>query len=126
MQIEKDVIRALRVTIEQELLGTAFARRAAYQRMLAAVAVARVIGERPVRLRHRRVVLLDPAAHLGHEPVAQRLAVAQDGLREGILFIEIGADVGSQRLGPLEDVLPIRRLEPGIVVADDAAVKGRR
>jgi hypothetical protein len=58
-----------RVAVEQNFLRPAATRFAAYDRMLAAFAIAREIRKGTVRARHRGVVLLDAALHLGEQLV---------------------------------------------------------
>ena len=72
-EVEEGKPVTLLVAVEQDALGAAVAGLPAHEGVLPALAVAGEIGERPVRLRYGRVVLLDAAAHLGHETLAQVL-----------------------------------------------------
>ena len=117
-EVEERQTLALRVAVEQDFFRAASARLAADQGVLPALAVARVVGERALRLRHARIVLLDPAAHLGDEPFAQLLHVIEGGGGVGVLALEMGPDVVREGLGLLEHILPVLGLEPGIVVAN--------
>jgi hypothetical protein len=70
VEVEERVTLCLDVAVEKDRGIAAGSRLAAYQRMLAALAVARRIGEGPVGLRHRPIVFLDASAHLGDDTLA--------------------------------------------------------
>ena len=102
------------------------ARCAAVERMLAALDIAAVVGPRPVRCRHRGIVLLHASAHLGVERLPERRVGSEEGLRVGVLGLQVGADLRVERLGLAHDPLPVGILEPGVIVAARDAVQRRR
>ena len=93
-------------------------RPPADQRVLPALAVAGVVGEGPVRLRDAALILLDPPAHLGDEPLAQRRGPGERRFGEGVLGLEVGGDVVRQGGRVLEDRLPVLGLQPRVGIGD--------
>ena len=85
--------------------------------MLAALDVAAVVGPRAVGGRNRGVVLLHATAHLGDERLPERRVGSEEVIGVGVLGLQIGADVGIERLGLAHHPLPLSILEPGVVVA---------
>ena len=137
--LEEGEALALLIAVEQDLLadlavlgllGDAVngARPAADQRMLATLAMAGVVSERPIGLGHRGVVLADASAHLGDQGLAQGGGAAQRRLGIGVLGVEIGADVGGERRGVLQHGPPVLGLEPreGILDAPAEEFEGVR
>ena len=90
--------------------------------MLAAGAVADGVFEWTVGRRHRRIILLDAAAHLRDERALQRSQGIEQGRRIGVLGLEMSADVGRQHGRIAQGLPPILRLEPGVGVFEDDAV----
>ena len=99
---------------------------AADHRMLAALAVAREIGIGAVRRRHRGVVLLDAAVHLGEQRLLQRLGVGERRLRHRRSRPRDRR--GCRRRAPTGRAsrLPVVGAQPSIVVGQRDAVPGRR
>ena len=64
------------------------------------------------------------AAHLGDQLLLQRLGVAEQALGIGVLGFQIGADVGIEHGRIAQHLLPVRVLQPGIVVIERDAVMG--
>ncbi len=106
----------LDIAVEEDGLGAPVARSAAEQRILAAGNEARVVGERAVRRRHRAVVLLEPALHLGKEIALQQVRVGKLRVAERVLGLEVGANFRIECPRIAHDLLPVVRPEPGIVV----------
>ena len=117
-----------RIAVEQDLLLAAGARHAAEQRMLPANDEAAVIGESAVRSRHAGVVLLDTALHLGEQLRLELFGVGHDGLRVGVLGVEIGPDLGIEQSGIAHHRLPVVGAKPGVIVnpLDAVIARGRR
>jgi hypothetical protein len=112
-----------RVAVEQGRALAAIAWRAAEQRVLAAFAIARQVSERPIRLGHAGIVLLDAPAHFRDQRLLQRLGRPEHRLGIAVLCLEIGPDVGIEHSGVTQHLLPLLVLEPGIVVRQLDAVK---
>ncbi len=138
-ELEEGEARALPVAVDQDDLtglGAAIggglgalagqddhgARAPADQRVLTAVAVAGVVGVRPVGHRHAAVVLADAGPHLGDERLPQWLGPVEGGPGERVLRVEMGPDIGGQGGGVLENLAPVLGLQPGIIVDDLLAV----
>ena len=115
----------LGVAVEEHGLGAARARAAAEQRILPAGDEARGVGEGPVGRRHGAVVLLEAPLHLQEQLVLEPPGVGELGIAEGVLGLEIGADLRVERGRIAHHVLPVAGLEPGIVVDKLGAVPGR-
>ena len=75
---EIGVVLGESVAVDQNLLIAAAPREPAEQRVLTAGHEARVVGERAVRRRHRRIVFLDASLHLGEELLLQLFGVGHD------------------------------------------------
>ena len=117
----------LAVAVEQQHLRRfVVAGRAAVERMLAAVHVADVVGPVAIGRGHRRLVLLHAPAHLGVERLPQRLVGREEGVRVGVLGLQVGADLRVERVGLAHDPLPVGILEPGVIVAAGDPVQRRR
>ena len=92
--------------------------------MLAALAITCAeIGERPVRLRHAGIVLLDAPAHFGDQRLLQRLRWAEQALGVAVLRLQIRPDLGIEqrrdRAAPAASCV----LQPGIVVDHSGAMQ---
>ena len=60
-----------RVAVKQKLFSAAIARLPAKQRMLPVLAIAHIIGIRPIGVGHGGIVFLDPALHFGKQRFLQ-------------------------------------------------------
>ena len=89
---EREVVVARRevVLVEQDLLGAAVAAPAAVDGVLLTFDGARVIAPLAVGHRRRRVGLLDAAADLVEDAVAQRRARREERLGVRVLGFEVG------------------------------------
>ena len=114
------------VAVEQLLLVASVARLAAQDRMLAALPIAHVIGERPVRARHRGVVLLDAPLHLGEQRLLQRLGVRQRSLDVLVLGFEVTADLRIEQRRIAHHLAPVVGAQPRVVIDQRDAMPGRR
>lgn len=85
------------IAIEQDLDLAAIARHAADGFVLAAFVELPEIGEWTVGLGHARIIFLDAAAHLGDQPLLQRLGRLEPSLGVAVLGLQIGPDVGLQQ-----------------------------
>ena len=110
------------IAVEQDARVAAAAPRAADHLVLTAFAKLREVFERPVRGRHARIILLDPAAHFGDQFCLQRRRMTEERFGVGVLRLEIGADVGVQHGWVAQHLLPSRILQPGVVVGEGDAV----
>ena len=114
------------VAVEKLLLGASVAQLAAQDRMLAALPIARVIGERPVRARHRGVVLLDAPLHLGKQRLLQRLGVRQRSSRcsrSRLRDNRGSSDRAGRRIA--HHLAPIVGAQPRVVIDQRDAMPGR-
>jgi hypothetical protein len=124
-ELEEGLAGGERVAVEQHLVAAAAARRAAEQGVLPARAVAAEIGVGPVGGRDRGVVLLDPPLHLGKQRVLQRAGAGHHRVGMSVLGLEVGADGRIEHAGVAHHRLPVRRLEPRIVVGERDPVTRR-
>ncbi len=90
--------------------------------MFAALAVAFVIGERPVSLGRIAVVFLDAPAHLRDQFLSQRLQRRNRLFAIGVLGLEQRRDVFRQGARIAQHLAPILGGEPGVGVGDATAV----
>ena len=117
----------LPVAVEQHLLGAfAVPRRAAMDRMLAALHMSDVVEPAPVRRRDGAVVLLDAPAHLVIERGAKIGVRSQKGVLVFVLDLQIGADFRFENGRVAHHALPVGVLEPGVLVPPGNAVQGGR
>ena len=119
---EEGAVAPLGIAVEHDLLDAVLARLAAEERLLAALAMTRVVEPRPVGDGHRGIVLLHAAAHLRDERVDQLRGRVQVRRRIRILRLEHGPDRRGQGIGVAQDVAPIVGAQPGVIVADRDAV----
>ena len=112
------------VAVEQHLDLAAVARHATDRFVLAARVELPEIGERPVGLRHARIVFLDAAAHLGDQRFLQRLQGAEKCFGMAVLGFQIRPDVGSEQGRVAQHFLPFGIFQPGIVVNHSHAMQG--
>jgi len=114
---------SLDVAVEQDFLRAAVTRGAGKDRVLLPLFHARIIGERAVLFGQAGIVLFDAAADLAVDLVDQCcLRVLEQLLRVGVFGVEIGADVGRERLGLLHHLLPVVGAEPVVRVLTRDAV----
>src|SRR5262245_59279878 len=114
------------IAVEERRALAAVARPTTDQRLLAAFAIARQVGERPVRLRHAGIVLFDAPAHFGDQRLLQRRAGPEHRFGMAVLRLQIGPDVRIEQRRVAQDLLPSRVLQPGIVVGERDAVERLR
>ena len=114
--VEEGLALCGRVGVQQDLLRAAVPGRPRIDRMLGAALVAGVVGVGPVRGGHGAVVLLDAAAHLAEQLRLQRLGRGQHGGGVGVLRLQVRAHISAQDARVAHDLLPVRVLQPGVVV----------
>ena len=102
------------VAVEQDSFGPALPRLTTDHFVLSIIPMTRVVEKRPVGNRHLSVILLDPAAHLPLQRRPQLGERRKTGLRIDVLGIEHRPNVGRQRFGMLEHLLPVVGPHPGI------------
>ena len=110
------------VAIEHDRLQVRRPRGAANKRVLAAVTVAREIGEGAVGLGNGGIVFLDAPAHLRDEAGLKLFRSGEGCLRIGILLLEAGADLGIENRRILENLPPVLRLQPCVIILDPDAM----
>ena len=117
-----------RVAVKQELLlrpsfrrlrgrnVRGIARLSAQQGVLPFLAIARVIGVRPIGLGHGGIILLDAAFHFGKQRFLQALGVGE----RAFAIVVFGLQIGPYRRIELRRIAhhfaPVLRLEPGIFI----------
>src|SRR6266436_9989322 len=83
--------------------------------MLSPLAIAHVIGVRPIRVGRGRIVLLDAALHFGKQRFLQAFGVS----KRALAIIVFGLQIGAYRRIELKRIAhhfaPVLRLEPGEV-----------
>ena len=112
------------VLVQQHLLGPTFASGARMYGVLGAQGIAAVVGIGAVRRGDGAVVLLDAPLHLGEQDGLKVLRPGQHRAREGVLGVQMLADIGAQHLGIAQHLLPIVVLHPGVVVGPRTAELG--
>ena len=122
-KIEERFLVGELLAIEHHRFAPRVASLAADQRMLVALAVAAVIGERPVLRRRVGIVFLDACAHFLQQCAAQTGDGLQHRLGVVVLARQIGAHIARQRRGLAQHFLPVGGAQPGVVVDDSLAVK---
>ena len=105
-----------RVAVQQDNGVAAGPFAAAIKLVLPPGAMANEVGERAVLLGHAGVVFLDPAPHLRDQLRLEAGNAAMRPGRVGVLVFEVGPDIGWQAVGIAKHVVPVLRLEPGIIV----------
>ncbi len=121
-QFEKGLALCFRIAVEQDLFGAAIQSRAADDRMLAVSPMPLVVKKWTVGDRNIGIVFLDPAAHFGDEPLPQIGPRRQHSICIGILRLEQRGDLRRQGRRLAQNLLPVRRLQPGIVILEHDTV----
>ena len=119
---EREVVVTVRerVLVEQHhgRLGRPAARAAAVHAVLQPFDGARRVLPRTVRNRRRLVGLLDAAADLLEDAVAQRVVRRQDRVGVGVLGLEVGDDVGvvalAQPVPVVDPLVAVQREHDGV------------
>jgi hypothetical protein len=91
--LKKALAAPLRVSVEQNFLGSAGTLDAAKDRVLAAVVVPGIIKPRTVWAGNIGIVLLDPPAHFFDERGAQLSKRRKRGPRVAVLGLEQGTNI---------------------------------
>ena len=110
--VEKFGALSERVAVEQDFLVAAAAFRPAIERVLAAFAIAREIGEGSVGPRRVRVVFLDAPAHFRDEGLAQGFERRHHAVAIGVFRPEQRGDVLGQGAPVAQHRAPVFRREP--------------
>ena len=121
---ELEIFARLRelIAVEHDLFRAAMARHAPEQLMLPALAEFAEIGKVAVRRRHAGIVLLDAPAHLRDQLFLQGAGMPEHAIGIGVFRFEIFADIRIEHAGVVQHLLPVRVLQPGIVVGDGDAM----
>src|SRR5215468_5164535 len=92
--------------------------------VLPLLAIAHVIGVRPIGVGHGRIVLLDAALHFGKQRFLQAFGVS----KRALAIIVFGLQIGAYRRVELKRIAhhfaPVLRLEAGILVDETEVVQG--
>ena len=121
-EIEEGLAFGLLVAVEHDGLRSAVPGLPADERVLAALTVAGEIGEGPVGLGNGGIVLLDAPAHLRDEAGLKLFRSGEGCFRIGILLLEAGADLGIENRRILENLPPVLRLQPCVIILDPDAM----
>ena len=104
------------VAIEQNHLVTAFAGPAAVDPILAALAISRIIGPRPVDLRRLAIVLPEPRPHLANKLPLQLGSRREQCVGVGVLRLEQRPNVERQSAGIAQHLAPVLGPDPSVFV----------
>src|SRR5215469_10321773 len=92
--------------------------------MLPLLAIAHIIGVRPIKLGRGRIVLLDATLHFGKQRFLQAFCVS----KRALAIIVFGLQIGEYRRIELKRIAhhfaPVLRLEPDILVDEAEVVEG--
>ena len=91
--------------------------------MLPLLAIAHVIGVRPIGVGYGRIVLLDAALHFGKQRFLQAFGVGERALAIIVFGLQIGAYRRIELRRIAHHFAPVLRLEPGILVDEAEAVE---
>src|SRR6266498_1228180 len=92
--------------------------------MLPPLAIAHVIGVRPIGVGRGRIVLLDAALHFGKQGFLQAFGVSERALAIIVFGFQIGAYRRIELKRIAHHLAPVLRLEPGILVDKAEVVEG--
>ncbi len=123
-EMKKRLSPGARIAVDQHRLPAAFAGLAAIDAVLAAGAIARVIGPGPVDLRRLAVVLLEALAHFALELFLQTERRRQNRVGVGVLGLQQRADVGRQPARISQHFTSVVRPNPGVIVDPGNAMRG--
>ncbi len=123
-ELEVVVVGCKLVAIQHDLDLAAVARRPAEQFVLASLAVLAQIRVRTIRRRHAGIVFLDPPAHFRNQRLLQTGGVAEQAFGVVVFGLEIFANIGVQNRRIAQHFLPVRILQPGIVIGHGDAMDG--
>jgi hypothetical protein len=121
-KVEKVRANCFPVRVEEDHGGPPLPWLPADEWVLAVLTKPLKIRERPIGSRHLAFVLPDSGPHFCGKRGPQRPRSAQSLTRVGVLRLQRPSDVVRQGVCVLEDVAPVFRLEPGIRVAQPAAM----
>src|SRR5580704_10497466 len=93
--------------------------------MLSALVVAGIIKPRAVLAGNLGIVFLDPPAHFLDERGAQLGERCEHGPRIAVLGLDQGPNIAGQGGGGAQNLLPVRGLQPRIIVAQRNPMQGR-
>ena len=97
-----------RVAVKEELSSATVAHLPAKQRMLSVLAIAHIIGIRPVWLRHSGIVFLDPPLHFDKQSFLESSVVSEDMLAIVVFRLKVAADRRIELLRIVHHLPPIR------------------
>ena len=112
-----------RIAIKEELFSPAVARFPAKQRMLPVLAIAHIIGKRPIGVGHGGIVFLDPALHFGKQRFLQGGIVGEGVLAIIVFCLQVSADRRIELLRIAHHLPPIRVFEPSELIGEPRAVQ---
>ena len=123
-EMEERLSFGARVAVDQHGLRAALAVLAAIDAPLAAGTKARIVGPWSVDLRRLAFILLEAGAHFPPELLLQPGRRGQDCVGIGVFGLEQRADVRGQPARIAQDLAPVVRPDPGVVVGPGKAVGG--
>jgi len=121
-ELEIFVVSRKLVAIEHDLDLATVAQRATEHLMLTAVAEFAQVGEWAIGRGHAGIVFLDPPAHFCDQRLLQVSGVAEQAFDIVVFRFQILANIGAEDGGIAQHLLPIRILQPRIVVGDRDAM----
>ena len=120
--VEEVVALGERIAVEEHGFGAAFSRRPAVERMFRAFMKAFVIGVRPIRLGNFAVILLDAAAHFGHQRPSQILERRHDAIAVSVFRLDQLGDVDGKSVGIAQHLAPVFGGKPVVRIIEHAAM----
>ncbi len=116
----------LGIAIQKHIFRAAVAGNTEVAGLFATGLIRGSIGKRPVVHRHRGIVFLDAALHLGEQRLPQCVGVGHQGCLIGVFSLKVRANLRIEGGRISKDLLPIVRAQPREFVASCMPVAGFR
>ena len=91
--------------------------------MLPVLAIAQIIGIRPIGLRQGGIVFLDPTFHFGKQRFLQGSMVGEGVLAIAVFRLQVSADRRIKLLRIAHHLPPVRGFEPSVLIGEANAVE---